>query len=135
MDLDTLTAADLMTTTIESVDPAEDLRTAASRMTSHGIHCLMVKPVKSGQGFGIITCKDIVRILGDAPVAALDELTVAEVMTAPAITISDYTCVSDCIRLMCMMGVRHAFVISGDEPVGLLSFTDVLKVVSEKDSP
>ena len=132
MDLNTLTVADLMTTDLKSADASENLRAAAAQMTAHGIHCLMVPAEDPAKGIGIITCKDIVRILGDAPAQVLDELTVGEAMTHPAITIPAYLCVADAIRLMSMTGVRQAFVLSGQEPVGLISFTDIMRAVAEE---
>ncbi len=50
-------------------------------------------------------------------------------MTSPAITLPAELCVHDCVKLMCLVGVRGALVLDGGEAVGVLSFTDVLRAV------
>lgn len=131
MDLYSLTAADVMTQSIQRAETTETLQSAASRMSALSIHCLMIPAATRGGAPGIVTCKDIIRVLSEAPDVSLDELTVGDAMTSPAITIPDYLCLVDCIRIMCMTGLRHAFVLSEREPVGVLSFTDVMRVVAD----
>ncbi len=130
MDWDDLTARDLMSPEIRSIDSRETLRHAARSMKEYGIHCLMVPSTAKGRAPGIITCKDIVQILGNMSPGALDELQVHDAMTTPAITVQQHLAIADCINLMRMAGVRRVFVLDGAEPVGLLSFTDVLRAAA-----
>jgi CBS domain-containing protein len=60
----------------------------------------------------------------------LDQLKVADAMTTPAICVQHDFQVRDCIRLMRMSGVRSVPVLKGLEPVGILSFTDVLRAAT-----
>jgi CBS domain-containing protein len=125
------TAADLMSPQPIAIDPAASLRTAAQRMTQHGIHCLLVLGA-AGSLPSVVTSKDIVLVLCDGEPELLDQLLVADAMTTPAICVQhDYT-VADCIRLMRMAGVRSVPVLQDLTVVGVLSFTDVLKAAANE---
>ena len=102
-------------------------------MNERRIHCLVVSDLGPGRGLGVVTCKDVVQLLGEVDVDTLRQLTVAEVMSCPAITVPVDLCISDCIRLMRMAGVRTVPVIEGAEPVGVLSFTDVMGAIGNPD--
>jgi CBS domain-containing protein len=125
------TAAELMTANALVVEPSATLRTAARLMLERGIHCLLV-PAKAGHSIGIITSKDIVLILCDAEPELLDQLSVADAMTTPAISVQHNFLIGDCIRLMRMSGVRSVPVLNGLTPVGILSYTDVLRAAAKE---
>lgn len=126
MSVKLLTAAELMTAQPIAIEPTQTLRAAASRMLEHGIHCLLV-PGPAGHSVGIITSKDIVLVLCDGETELLDQLRVSDAMTTPTIAVQRDFLIGDCIRLMRMSGVRSVPVLDGLTPVGILSFTDVLK--------
>lgn len=120
------TAAELMTAQPITIEPTQTLRAAASRMLEHGIHCLLV-PGPPGHSVGIITSKDIVLVLCDGESELLDQLRVSDAMTTPTVAVQRDSLIGDCIRLMRMSGVRSVPVLEGLKPVGILSFTDVLR--------
>ena len=125
MNIKQLVAADLMTRNPLSIAQTASLREAAVVLCREKLHCLLV-PVETGHCVGVITSKDIVQILSEGEVALLDQLHVSDAMTTPAITVQEMFKIVDCLRLMRMNGVRSVPVLRGLEPVGVLSFTDVL---------
>ena len=129
MSLKRLTAAQLMTEAPIMVDPSESLRSAARLMTEKHLHCLLV-PSDPGRVVGVITSKDIIQVLCEAEVEMLDQLRVRDVMTAPALCVQEEVTIEDCLRLMRMSGVRSVPVVRGLVPVGILSFTDVLRAAA-----
>lgn len=129
MSLKRLTAAQLMTEAPIMVDPNETLRSAARLMTERHLHCLLV-PADPGRVVGVITSKDIIQVLCEGEVEMLDQLRVSDVMTAPALCVQEELIIEDCLRLMRMSGVRSVPVVRGLTPVGILSFTDVLRAAS-----
>jgi CBS domain-containing protein len=129
MSLKRLTAAQLMTEAPIMVDPTETLRSAARLMTEKHLHCLLV-PAEPGRVVGVITSKDIIAVLCEGEVEMLDTLRVSDVMTAPALCVQEELIIEDCLRLMRMSGVRSVPVVRGLTPVGILSFTDVLRAAS-----
>ncbi len=124
------TAADLMTASIITIPPEESLRTAATLMNEHGIHCLIVDASAQGRSPGIITCKDIVQLLGDVDTSVFETIKVEEAMTSPVLSVQSDMCIADCVRMMRMSGIRRALVQRGSVAVGLLSFTDILRAAA-----
>lgn len=129
MSLKHLTAGQLMTADPIMIDPAETLRSAARLMTEKHLHCLLV-PAEPGRVVGVITSKDIIQVLCQGEPELLDQLRVSDAMTAPALCVQEELVIDDCLRLMRMSGVRSVPVVRGLTPVGILSFTDVLRAVA-----
>ena len=126
MNLLSLRAADLMTRDPEAIGRDATLEDAAVLMHSGGFHCLLVVSDEPGRGIGIITCKDVVALLGEMDAAALSGIRVDEAMTLPAVTVPADLCIRDCINLMQMAGVRTVPVVEHARAVGILTFTDIL---------
>ena len=129
MSVKRLTAAQLMTEGPIVIDAGETLRNAARLMTEKHLHCLLV-PAQPGRVVGVITSKDIIQVLCEGEPEMLDQLRVSDVMTAPALCVQEELLIEDCLRLMRMSGVRSVPVVRGLTPVGILSFSDVLRAVS-----
>jgi CBS domain-containing protein len=127
MNVKLMTAADLMTRELVTVDASESLRAAAALMSARHVHCLIVPPAEPGRCLGVITTKDIVQLLCDGEPSLLDGLRVSDAMTTPAFCVQKEFLVVDCLRLMRMAGVRSVPVLDGPLAVGILSFTDVLR--------
>jgi CBS domain-containing protein len=122
-------AATLMTPNPVVIDPGATLRAAACILSQNKLHCLLVSAAE-GRMLGVITSKDIVEILCEAEIEVLDQLHVSDAMTQPAITVQSDQLIVDCLRLMRMCGVRSVPVLRGMQPVGILSFTDVLHAIA-----
>ena len=129
MSLKRLTAAQLMTEAPIMIEPDQTLRSAARLMTEKHLHCLLV-PAEPGRVVGVITSKDIIQVLCEGEAEMLDQLRVRDAMTAPALCVQEELLIVDCLKLMRMSGVRSVPVVRGLTPVGILSFTDVLRAVS-----
>lgn len=125
LDLRQLRAGEVMNPTIHWATAHENLRAAARRMQEQRIRALLVSGAHPGDLPGILTSKDIVNLLGSQDPAVLAELTVADVMTRPAICVPRQTNLVDCINLMRMTGVRRMPVLDGATVVGILSTSDV----------
>lgn len=134
MNVKRLTAGQLMTTQLVTIEHKATLREAAQSLAEHHIHCLIVPATEAKACAGIITTKDIVQVLCDGETELLDQLLVLDVMTSPSVSVQKDFLIGDCIKLMRVSGVRSVPVLQGVELVGLLSFTDVLKAVAEQTS-
>lgn len=132
MNLKQLTAGQLMTAEVVTIEPHAPLRMAAEKLIAHHVHCLLVPTQEPGSSAGIITTKDIVQVLCDGAPSLLERLTVRDVMTTPCISVQRDFSVHDCIKLMRTAGVRSAPVLDGVKLVGLLSFTDVVKLAASE---
>jgi CBS domain-containing protein len=130
MSFETMRASDIMTREVLTIPGNASLRSAARMMREHHVHCLIVPADRPNRCAGVLTTKDIVQVLCEAEPSTLDELRVSDVMTAPAVAVQQDFTVQDCILLMRRCGVRSAPVLDGARIVGLLSFTDVVKVAA-----
>jgi predicted transcriptional regulator len=130
MNIATTTAAQLMTTQLITIEPHESLRRAAAMITQHRVHCLLVLASEPHRSLGVIAVKDIVQVLCEGDAHLLDQLRVSDAATTPAFTVQKDFVIQDCIRLMRMAGVRSVPVLDGVIPVGVLSFTDVVRAVA-----
>ena len=130
MVLSELTAENLMQRTLVTARASEKLRDAVQRMHCEKIQCLLIPPESKGKAVGILTSKDVVKLLGHEPLSVLEELLVADVMTRPAICVQKDTCVADCVELMRMAGIRRVPVLHGSTLVGILSCSDVFRTVA-----
>jgi predicted transcriptional regulator len=130
MNVKRMTAGQLMTKELITIEPRESLRAAAVALNKHHIHCLLVPASDPQRLVGIITVKDIVQVLCEGEPALLDQLVVQDAMTTPAVSVQKDFSIADCLRLMRAGGVRTAAVLEGTRLVGLLSFSDVLRAVA-----
>ena len=82
--------------------------------------------VEGDQVIGIFSERDVVYCLASKGAAALD-LPVAEVMTAPARTVTPAELVLGALSLMTQRRIRHLPVMDGDRLVGFVSIGDLVK--------
>jgi CBS domain-containing protein len=125
MDLRTVRAEQAMARDVVWAEPHETARTAALRMRDRKVRALLVRGAGPNDLPGILTSKDIVNLLGSQDVSALDAVTVADVMTRPAICVGKDVHLVDCVNLMRMSGVRRMPVLDGVKVLGILSSSDV----------
>ncbi len=130
MNLKDLTAAQLMTKDFATIDGNATLREAAALMVQRHVHSLLVPPQEPDRCVGVVTIKDVVQVLCDGDAALLDTLRVLDAATIPAVSVQKDFVIGDCLRLMRMSGVRSVPVLDGVRPVGLLSFTDVVRAAA-----
>ena len=130
MNLREMKAAALMSRDVLTIEPAEPLRAAAKLMNDKHVHCLIVPASRPGGCVGIVTVKDIIQILCDGESLLLDQLLVADAMSAPAISVQHEFSIADCLRLMRVAGVRSVPVLDGVKLIGLLSFTDIVNAIA-----
>ncbi|MET1756898.1 CBS domain-containing protein [Novosphingobium sp. RD2P27] len=84
-------------------------------------------PVMAGdQIAGIFSERDVIYLLGEAGSAALS-MRVAEVMTAPAVTVEPQTSVLAALSLMSRRRIRHLPVIEHDLMIDFVSIGDLVK--------
>lgn len=106
------------------VDASATVFEAARLMTARGIGGLMVRDA-DGRMAGIFTERDVLRRIvndGRDPRATA----VADVMTAPVLTISPETTVDECRRLFTERRIRHLPVVEHGELMGVVTSGDVL---------
>lgn len=121
---------------VEVIDPAETVAAATERLSRRKIGAL-VSLDKDRRIVGILSERDIVRLIGERGAAAL-QMIVADVMTRKVVTAKEDTTVDEAMEIMTHNRFRHLPICEEDRLVGLVSIGDIVKrriqdVVREAD--
>lgn len=109
---------------VVSVRPGETVRAAVALLAGRRIGAV---PVMDGETVaGILSERDVIYCLKDGDTGVLDR-TVAEVMTAPAVTVAPDDPVLGALSLMTRRRIRHLPVIDGGRVIGVVSIGDLVK--------
>jgi CBS domain-containing protein len=109
---------------IQSVEPDVKLSAAIKTLGERKIGAFLV--MSRGRIEGILSERDIVRVLGERGAAALDE-PVSAVMTRKVVSCRQSDTVSAIMEMMTLGKFRHLPVLEGERVVGLISIGDVVK--------
>ncbi|WP_152045724.1 CBS domain-containing protein [Aureimonas psammosilenae] len=105
--------------------PDASLATAASELSTRRIGAVVLVD-EAGRIAGILSERDIVRVVGSRGEAGLSER-VADVMTKNVSTCSESTSIDELMSLMTRGRFRHVPVVEAGRLVGLVSIGDVVK--------
>lgn len=100
------------------------LRDAVKLLVDKRIGCVPV--VDHGQVVGILSERDVVRLIGERGADVLEAI-ISSVMTSPAVTIEPDTHAISALSLMTRRRVRHLPVIENGEMIGFVSIGDLVK--------
>ncbi|SER52037.1 CBS domain-containing protein [Sphingobium sp. YR768] len=106
------------------VQPTDSLLSVVKLLAGQRIGCVPV--VEDGRVVGIFSERDLVHRIALDGAEALDH-SVADVMTAPAITIDQDTPVIHSLSLMTKRRIRHLPVVVDGALVGMISIGDLVK--------
>src|SRR6478672_959289 len=109
---------------ILSVEPEAKLSAAVKILGERKIGAVLV--MSNGGVEGILSERDIVRVLGERGAGVLDE-PVSEVMTSKVVSCRQSDTVSAIMEMMTKGKFRHLPVLEGDRVVGLISIGDIVK--------
>jgi len=123
------TAKDVMTTEVVTIDGMATAREAAQLMAKKKVRALIVERREAEDAYGIVTQRDVVYEViasGEDP----DEIRVHEIMSKPLVVVNKDLDVKYVARLMANMGLSRAPVIFDGKLQGIVSVSDVLKVLA-----
>jgi CBS domain-containing protein len=109
---------------IQSVEPEAKLSAAIQMLGERKIGAVLV--MSNGRIEGILSERDIVRVLGERGAAVLDE-PVSAVMTRKVISCRQTDTVAAIMEMMTLGKFRHLPVVEGERVVGLISIGDIVK--------
>jgi CBS domain-containing protein len=110
---------------IESVEPDVRLSAAIKTLAERKIGAVLVIS-QEGRIEGILSERDIVRVLGERGAAVLDE-PVSAVMTRKVVSCKQADTVSAIMEIMTSGKFRHLPVVEDGQVVGLISIGDIVK--------
>ena len=109
---------------IQSVEPEATLSAAIKILSEKRIGAVLV--MSKGQIEGILSERDIVRVLGERGAVVLDE-PVSAVMTRKVVSCRQSDTVSGIMEMMTSGKFRHLPVVEDGRVVGLISIGDIVK--------
>ena len=112
------TIADVMNTSVLTVDPTASIGEAAEKMVDAGVGAIVVVE-DLARITGIVTERDILRAVAARARAA--EARVRQWMTETVVTIEPDTTVEDAAKIMFERNFRHLPVVKDGRPLGIVS--------------
>ncbi len=109
---------------VQTVEPETKLSEAIRTLGEKKIGAVLV--MSKGRIEGILSERDIVRVLGERGAKVLDE-PVSAVMTRKVVSCRQNDTVAAIMEMMTLGKFRHLPVIENDRVVGLISIGDVVK--------
>ena len=109
---------------VQSVEPDAKLSAAVKILGERKIGAVLV--MSNGRIDGILSERDIVRVLGERGAAVLEE-SVSAVMTRKVVSCKQSDTVAAIMEMMTLGKFRHLPVLEEDRVVGLISIGDVVK--------
>lgn len=122
---------EIMTAPVITVPASMPIEDALHLMREKKIHSVVVEPDRPGGAYGIMTQRDVLRkvVAADRP---LLNVTVADLMSSPLITVSPETPIKQCSIIMLDANIRRAVVMKSGRLVGIVSDTDIFQSVEER---
>jgi CBS domain-containing protein len=126
-----MTAGELMTVPIDTIEAKAEVCDAAARMRQDGISRLLVE--EQGKPVGVISVSDFVASLVEA--RPIERRTVADVMSRAMLVCREATPVAYVARAMTDAGYRSVLVVTpSGRPVGVVSGADLLPFCGDEDA-
>ncbi|MGQ9719254.1 MAG: CBS domain-containing protein [Nitrososphaerales archaeon] len=118
---------DIMTTPVITVELGTGLIEAIKKMNKYRIGSIVI--VRSERIAGIITERDILKVIEHNP--KLEQVKVEDIMTPNIHVVRDDASLKEVAKIMSEKKVRRLPVVRGDNLVGLITSTDIVKAVAE----
>ncbi|MCO6497108.1 MAG: CBS domain-containing protein [Chitinophagaceae bacterium] len=130
--------ASIMTKSVVFADSKDSLRKVTSTMKEHNVRHLPV--VSNGKLAGIVSKSDILRLSfgdmyddqSDADETIFDMLTLEQVMVGNPTTVKEDDSIADAAKILSSVEFHALPVMKGDQIVGIVSTTDLIKYLLEK---
>ncbi len=127
MEIKIATVGEIMNYNVVTVTPMDNLLTSVSRMNKFGIGSVVVED--SGRPVGILTERDVVRVVEASKDRRMMELVVKDVMTTPIAMVQDITTIEEAAQVMAQRNIRRLPVVRNDRLAGIVTQTDIVKAV------
>jgi signal-transduction protein with cAMP-binding, CBS, and nucleotidyltransferase domain len=118
--------SDIMKKKIISIDESETIKKAASMMTEAEIGSIII--TKDNIPVGILTERDFVTKIASKEISL--SVPVSQVMTHPLLVIAPNETVWEVAEIMKNMGIHRVAVQEGGKIIGMVTTTDLVKIVS-----
>jgi CBS domain-containing protein len=134
-----VTVGEVMHHGVIATPPQTTVGEAATLMSDHGVHCLVVEGLARTRGgqetlvWGILSDLDLMRAFTSGRM----QVTAGELASTEIVTVGSDDQVEETARLMTDHECTHLVVVSPDagEPVGIVSSLDVARALARPETP
>ncbi len=117
--------ADVMQTSLHTVNGLASVQHALEQMGRENVSSLVVERRDEDDEYGVITVQDIAAEVVSSDLSA-DRVSIYQIMTKPALTLSADMNVRYAIRLLSRFGLTRALVARGRKLEGLVTLRDLV---------
>jgi CBS domain-containing protein len=118
----------MMTRDIKTEKEDQNILTACKMMYENNIGCIIIVKQNDIKPVGIITERDVVRLLGSLKPSLL-QTPLREIMSKPLVKISINSSVRDAIQTMQQKNIRRLIVSDGEKMVGIITDKDIFRTI------
>jgi CBS domain-containing protein len=135
MSIESVTVASIMTKEVKTAKESQTVKAAARIMTEKDIGSLViVKGTEPDRPVGIITERDLVRVVGTTDTSTL-QMPVRDIMSKPVVTIEASSSIKDAIQSMELNNFRRLPVVDREKKmVGIVTDKDIFKVIMKSQA-
>jgi len=126
--LETISVSSMMTRDIKTEKEDQNVLTACKMMYENNIGCIIIVKQNDIKPVGIITERDVVRLLGSLKPSLL-QTPLREIMSKPLVKISINSSVRDAIQTMQQKNIRRLIVSDGEKMVGIITDKDIFRAI------
>ncbi len=120
-----VTAGDVMSPSVQTIDGLASVQEAIDLMREHGISSLVIDRRHDGDEYGLLVVTDIATKL-IAEDRSPERTNVYEIMSKPVLTVYRDMDIKYAIRLFARFGVSRALVTDHDALVGMVTLRDLV---------
>jgi len=118
--------ADVMTTSIKTIDATATVTEAIKKMRDAGVSSLVAERRDASDEYGLIVVSDIAKQV-IAKNRAPERVNVYEIMSKPVLTVAADMNIRYAVRLLVQFGLSRALVVNVERaPVGLVTLRDMV---------
>lgn len=130
MSLESLPISRIMNPDVKTDTQDQNVMSACKIMHDNKIGCVIIIGLEFGKPVGIITERDVVRILGRLDPSLLT-IPLSELMTKPLITIDEISSVKDAMQFMNTNNIRRLVAINKNQQmVGIITLKDIFRAIN-----
>jgi CBS domain-containing protein len=130
MSIESIPVSSFMTRNVKTETEDQTIQAVCKIMSENNIGSVIVIKVIDGnnQAIGIITERDIVRILGLLQ-TSLPQVTLRELMSKPLVTLRPNNSIKDAIQTMQLNNIRRIPIVEKENLEGIVTDKDIFKAI------
>ncbi len=136
MSIDYVSVESIMTKDVTTTKTNQTVSAVANIMNHNNIGSVVITETENNRPVGIITERDIVRIVGTTEILMLQLLLARDIMSKPLITINLNSSIKDAIDTMQLNNIRRLPVIDSKKKkmVGIVTDRDIFRAITRSQS-